>query len=133
MVKEFKEFMLRSDLITVAVGLVMAFATFYLVEAVVAGLIAPLIAIFVGAPDFESNTFTISGSDFRYGAVIEAAIAFVLAAAAVYFLFIMTYRRYQGRNGVAAKTRACPECTSAISVIAKRCPHCTAAVQSDPA
>lgn len=133
MLKEFKEFTRRSDLITVAAGLVMALATFYLLEAIVAYLIAPLISIFVGGPTFETNAFTIHSSEFRYGAVIEAAITFVLAAAAIYFLLIVPCRRYQRRKGVASKTRACPECTSSISVVAKRCPHCTAVVQPDSA
>jgi large conductance mechanosensitive channel len=132
MLRGFKEFMLRSDLITIVVGLVMALATFYLVEAVVAALVGPLIAIFVGRSDFGSNAFTISGSDFRYGAVVEAAITFVLAAVAVYLLLVVPYRRYQGGKGVATRTGVCPECTSSISVAAKRCPHCTAVVQPDP-
>jgi large conductance mechanosensitive channel len=131
MLKEFKEFMLRSDLVTVAVGLAMAFATFYLVQAVVAYLIAPLISVFVGDPVFEVNAFRVDSSEFRYGAVIEAAITFVLVAAAVYFLLVVPYRRYQSRNGVAENTRACPECTSPISVVAKRCPYCTAVVQPE--
>jgi large conductance mechanosensitive channel len=131
MVKGFKEFMLRRELITVVAGFVMAFATYYVVQAVVAGLIAPLISIFVGASTFEANAFTIGASEFRYGVVIEAAIAFVFAAVAIYFLFVVPYWRYQDSKGVA-KTRACPECTSSISVVAKRCPHCTAIVEPQP-
>lgn len=123
-----KEFMLRSDLIAVAAGLVMALATFYLVQAVVAYLIAPLISVFVGDPVFEVNSFSIGGSEFRYGVVIEAAISFVLAGAVVFLL--VSYRRFQDPNDVA-RTRACPDCTKPISVVAKRCPYCTSAVQVD--
>jgi large conductance mechanosensitive channel len=132
MLKEFKEIILRSDLITVAAGLVMAFATFYLVQSVVAYMVTPLISVFVGDPVFEVNAFSISGSEFRYGAVIEAAITFALAAAVVWF-FLGRYWHRHGGDGVSASTRECPECTSPISVVAKRCPYCTAVVQPDPA
>ena len=132
MLKELKEVILRSDAIAVAAGLVMAFATFYLVQAVVAYVIAPLIAVFVGDPVFEANSFSIGGSEFRYGAVIEAVITFALAATVVY-LVLVPYRRHRGEPGVAAKLRACPECTTSISVAAKRCPYCTAVVLPDPA
>jgi large conductance mechanosensitive channel len=130
MLKEFKEVILRRDLITVAAGLVMALATFYLFQAVVSYMIAPLISVFVGDPIFEANSFHIGGGEFRYGIVIEAAITFVLVTAVVYF-FLEPYRRHWGGDGVAVDTRECPECTSPIPVAAKRCPHCTAVVQSD--
>jgi large conductance mechanosensitive channel len=130
MLKELKEFALRSDLIAVAAGLVIALATFYLVQAIVAGLMAPVIAIFIGNSTFSFSSFTVGGSEFRYGVVIEAAITFVLALAAIYFLLVVPYRRFQAPNGVAVPMRACPECISPISAVAKRCPHCTAVVRS---
>jgi large conductance mechanosensitive channel len=133
MVQEFKEFMVRSDLLTVAVALVIALATFTLVQAIVAYLIAPLISVFVGSDALELNAFTVNGSEFRYGAVIQAAITFALALAMIYFLVVVPCRSYQGRKGVPPKTRLCPECISSISAVAKRCPNCTAVVQQDPA
>jgi large conductance mechanosensitive channel len=130
MLKELKEFTLRRDLIAVAAGLVVASATVYLAQAIVTYLIAPVIAIFVGDSIFALNSFTIGGSEFRYGAVIEAAFTFVLALTGIYFLLVVPYRGFQGRNGLSAPIRACPECTSPISALAKRCPYCTAVVQS---
>jgi large conductance mechanosensitive channel len=129
MLKTFKEAMLRSDLITVAGGLLIALAAFTLVQAVVYGLIGPLISLFVGDPVFAANSLRIDSSEFTYGAVIETAIVFGLVLAAVYFLVVKPYQHRKDRQGVAAKTRTCPECTSSISALAKRCPHCTAVVQ----
>jgi large conductance mechanosensitive channel len=103
----------------------MALAAFFLIQAIVGGLIAPLISVVIGDPIFALNSFMIDGSEFRYGAVIEAVITFALASTAIYFLLVVPYRRHQGEGG-APDTRACPECTSSISAAAKRCPHCTA-------
>jgi large conductance mechanosensitive channel len=132
LIRGFKEFMLKGDLVTVAVGLVMALATFALVEALVEDLITPIVAAIVGEPNFGFLSFTINGSEFRYGAFINAAITFVSIAAAVYFFVVVPYRAYQERRGVSAETRACPECTSTISVDAKRCPNCTSVVAPEP-
>ncbi|MBS1679293.1 MAG: MscL family protein [Actinobacteria bacterium] len=133
MLKGFKEFMLKGDLISVAVGLIMALATLALVEALIADLITPVIAAIVGEPDFSALTFTINGSAFRYGAFINAAIVFVSVAAAVYFFVVVPYKKYQEVRGISPKTRACPECTTEISVAARRCPNCTAAVEPEAA
>ena len=128
MFKGFRDFMLKGDLITAAVGLVMALATFTLTEALVDSLITPIIGAVIGEPNFNSLSFTINHSEFRYGEFINAAIVFVATAAAVYFFVVLPYKRYQELKGVSAKTRPCPECTTAISVAARRCPSCTAVV-----
>jgi large conductance mechanosensitive channel len=128
MVKGFRDFLLKGDLITAAVGLVMALATFALTETLVSSLITPLIGAVIGEPDFGSLSFTINHSVFRYGAFIDALIVFVGTAAAVYFFVIVPYKRYQEIRGVSAKTRPCPECTTSISIAARRCPACTAVV-----
>ncbi|OJU83952.1 MAG: hypothetical protein BGO11_14795 [Solirubrobacterales bacterium 70-9] len=128
MFKGFKEFMLKGDLITAAVGLVMALATFALTEALVEDLITPIVAAIIGEPNFADLHFTINGSVFRYGSFINALIVFASTAAAVYFFVVMPYQRYQELKGASAKTRPCPECTTAISVAARRCPSCTAVV-----
>jgi large conductance mechanosensitive channel len=133
MLKGFKEFMLKGDLISVAVGLIMALATFALVEALIEDLITPIIAAIVGEPDFSELTFTINGSAFKYGAFINALIVFASTAAAVYFFVIVPYKHYQAMKGISPKTRACPECTTEISVAARRCPNCTAPVTPESA
>lgn len=128
MLKGFKEFMLKGDLISVAVGLIMALATLALVEALIADLITPIVAAIVGEPNFADLAFRINGSEFRYGAFINAAIVFVSVVAAVYFFVVLPYKKYQEMKGVSPKMRVCPECTTEISVAAHRCPACTAAV-----
>ena len=128
MLRGFKEFLFKGDLISTAVGLVMALATFTLVQALIGSFISPIIAAIVGEPNFESLSFTINGAEFRYGFFVDALIVFVATAAAVYFFVVLPYKAYQDRRGVSAKMRPCPECTTAISVAAKRCPSCTATV-----
>ena len=131
MLKGFRDFLLKGDLITVAVGLVMALATFALTEALVEDLITPIIAAIVGEPNFADLHFKINGSIFLYGAFLNAVIVFVSTAAAIYFFVIVPYKHYQELKGVSAKTRPCPECTTAISMAARRCPACTAVVIPD--
>jgi large conductance mechanosensitive channel len=126
MLKGFKDFIMGGNLIGVAVGLIMALATFALVQALVADLITPIIAAIAGKPNFGDLTFTINESTFKYGDFINALITFVSIAAAVYFFVVLPYKAYQERRGVAWGNRACPECTTMISVAAKRCPQCTA-------
>ena len=128
MLKGFRDFMLKGDLITAAVGLVMALATFALTEALVKDLITPIIGAVIGEPNFGDLHFTINESVFKYGAFLNAAIIFIGTAAAVYFFVITPYKRYQDLKGVSAKTRLCPECTTAISIAARRCPSCTEVV-----
>jgi large conductance mechanosensitive channel len=126
--KGFRDFLLKGDLITAAVGLVMALATFTLTETFVDSLITPIIGAVIGEPNFGQLSFTINSSEFRYGAFINALIIFAGTAAAIYFFVIVPYKRYQDLKGVSAKTRPCPECTTAISIAARRCPSCTAVV-----
>ena len=91
MIKGFKDFVMRGNLIEVAVGLVMALAVFALVQALIADLITPIIAAIVGEPDFGDLSFTINGSEFLYGDFINALITFVSVAAAVYFLIVLLF------------------------------------------
>lgn len=128
LLKGFKDFAFKGDLITAAVGLVMALATFTLVQAIVEGLITPIILAIFGEPSIFGLSFTINDAEFQYGAVISAAIVFVGTAAAVYFLVVLPYKAYQERRGAPVETRPCPECTTSISVAAKRCPSCTSTV-----
>ena len=130
MVKGFRDFVTGGNLIEVAVGLIMALATFALVQALVADLITPIIAAIVGEPSFGDLTFTINGSEFHYGDFINAMITFVSIAAAVYFFVVVPYQGYQRRRGVTPETRPCPECTTEIPVAAKRCPSCTATLSA---
>jgi large conductance mechanosensitive channel len=128
MLKGFKDFVMRGNLIEVAVGLVMALAVFALVQALIADLITPIIAAIAGQPDFGNLSFTVNGSQFQYGDFINALITFVSVAAAVYFFIVLPYEKYKERRGISSDTRPCPECTTEIAVAATRCPHCTSQV-----
>jgi large conductance mechanosensitive channel len=133
MLKGFRDFVTRGDLIEIAVGLIMALALFALVQSLIADLITPIIAAIVGEPDFGGLTFTINGSEFRYGDFINALITFVSVAAAVYFFIVVPYQKYNEARGIGSGTKPCPECTTDIPEGARRCPHCTAQLGTAPA
>ena len=130
--KDFREFLLRGNLVDMAVGIVIGLAFGALVAALVGDLITPLIAAIGGNPDFSSLSFTINESRFRYGDFINALLAFILIAAAVFFGVVkpvnalMARRRTEGP--VDEPTHQCPECLSEIPVAARRCAFCTAPV-----
>ena len=112
----------------------MGLVTVALTESLVENLITPI----VGARSSASRTspscsFTINDSVFRYGAFINSLIVFVGTAVAIYFFVIVPYKKYQELKGASPKTRPCPECTTQISVAARRCPACTAVVIPDAA
>ncbi len=105
MVKEFKEFLLRGNVVELAVAVVIATAFGVLVKAAVDYLLTPLIAAIFGKPDFSQLSFTINGSTFQYGAFINALIAFVLIAAAVFFAVVKPYNALQARRSGARRPR----------------------------
>jgi large conductance mechanosensitive channel len=130
--KDFKEFLLRGNLVDMAVGVVIGIAFAAVVTALVSDLITPLIGAIGGQPDFGFLRFTINGSLFLYGAFINSLISFLLIAAVVFFLVLkpvnalMAERRTE--PPIASSTRPCPECLSEIPVAARRCAFCTAEV-----
>jgi large conductance mechanosensitive channel len=130
--KDFKEFLLRGNLVDMAVGVVIGLAFGAMITALVADLITPLIAAIGGNPDFSFLYFTINGSRFLYGAFINALIAFALIAAVVFFLVVRPVNRLMAMRRteppVAATTRPCPECLSEIPVAARRCAFCASEV-----
>jgi large conductance mechanosensitive channel len=132
MLKEFKEFLLRGNLIEIAVGLVLALAFTAVVTSLVEDLITPVIAAIFGQPDFSGLTFTINDSTFRYGEFLNALLAFVLIAAVLFFLVIKPVNalieRTRREGTPDPTTRQCPECLSEIPVDARRCAYCTAEV-----
>jgi large conductance mechanosensitive channel len=130
--KDFKEFLLRGNLVDMAVGIVIGLAFAAVITALVADLITPLIAAIGGKSDFGALSFTINGSHFLYGAFINALLAFVVIAAVVFFLVIKPVNALMARRRteppVDAVTRPCPECLSEIPLAARRCAFCTAEV-----
>ena len=132
MLKEFRDFLLRGNLIEIAVGLVLALAFTAVVTSVVEDLITPLIAAIFGKTDFSGLTFTINDSTFRYGEFLNALLSFVLIAAVLFFLVVRPMNALARRRAgpEEASTRECPECLSEIPAAARRCAFCTAEVGS---
>jgi large conductance mechanosensitive channel len=132
MVKEFRDFLLRGNLVDTAVGIVIGLAFAAVITALVADLITPLIAAIGGQPDFAGLTFTINRSHFLYGAFLNALIAFVVIALVLFFLVVKPVNSLMARRrtelSVDTPTRACPECLSDIPEAARRCAFCTAEV-----
>jgi large conductance mechanosensitive channel len=130
--KDFKEFLLRGNLVDMAVGIVIGLAFAAVITALVSDLITPLIAAIGGQPDFAGLTFTIHKSHFLYGAFINALISFVVIAAVIFFLVVKPVNALMARRRtelpVDAATRACPECLSEIPAAARRCAFCASEV-----
>jgi large conductance mechanosensitive channel len=130
MLREFKDFLLKGNLIEVAVALVLALALTAVVTSLVEDLITPLIAALFGQPDFSGLTFEINDSVFRYGEFLNALVAFVAIGAVLFFFVVKPVNALRERRarGEDATTRECPECLSEIPVGARRCAHCTSVV-----
>jgi large conductance mechanosensitive channel len=130
--KDFKQFLLRGNVVDLAVAVVIGAAFGAVVAALVADLITPLIAAIFGSHDFSALTFTIHKSRFLYGHFINAVLAFVTIAAAVFFLVVQPVNALMARRKteppVDETVRQCPECLSDIPVAARRCAFCTAVV-----
>jgi large conductance mechanosensitive channel len=132
MLREFRTFILRGNLVDLAVAVVIGTAFTAVVNAVVKDLITPLLAAVGGKHDFGDLTFTINGSRFAYGDFLNAALTFLMVAAVVFFLVIKPVNalldHLQTEPDVESPTRACPECVSQIPRAASRCAFCTSEV-----
>ncbi len=132
MLKEFREFILRGNLVDLAVAVVLGTAFGAVVAALVKNIVTPLIAAIGGQPDFSELTFKINGSVFLYGEFINALLTFVIIAAVVFFFVVKPMNALMARRKVDtaadAPTRTCPECLSDIPEAATRCAFCTAQV-----
>jgi large conductance mechanosensitive channel len=132
LVKDFRDFILRGNLVDLAVAVVIGTAFGAVVTALVADLITPLIAAIGGQPDFAGLSFTINKSHFLYGSFLNALITFLVIAAVVFFLVIKPVnalmKKFRPEPTVEVTTRECPECLSSIPKLAHRCAFCTAEV-----
>src|SRR4051812_3589353 len=132
MIKDFRQFILRGNLVDLAVAVVIGAAFGALVTAFVASFVTPLIAAIGGKPDFSSLAFTINGSRFTYGAFFNALLSFLIIAAVIFFFVVrplnvlMAWRKPE--TPVDRVVRPCPECLSDIPEEARRCAFCTAEV-----
>lgn len=132
MLRDFKTFLLRGNVVDLAVAVVVGAALLAVVQALVADLVTPLIAAIGGQPDFGALNFTVNGSQFTYGHFLNAVISFVIVALVVFFFIVMPVNALIARSRkeppADPTTRKCPECLSEIPLAAKRCMHCTAVV-----
>ncbi len=130
MLKDFKAFLLRGNVVDLAVAVVVGAAFGAVVTALVRDLITPIIALIFGKPDFSALSFTVNSSHFLYGDFINFLIAFVSVAAAVFFFVVRPVNALMARRqttpNVESETRPCPECLSEIPMLARRCAFCTA-------
>ena len=128
MLDGFKKFILRGNVIDLAVGVVIGAAFGGVVTAFTKDLLTPFIAALVGKPDFSSVGFKIGETAFPVGDFINAVVSFLLVAGAVYFFVILPLNALMARlnpaKEAAPTTRPCPECLSDIPIEAKRCAHC---------
>jgi len=132
MLKGFKQFLLRGNVVDMAVGIVIGAAFGAVVTGLVKDLLTPFIAAIVKQPDFSTLTFTINGSKFLYGDFVNALLSFLIVSAAVYFFVVLPINalvaRMKKEPPADPTTRKCPECLSEIPIEARRCAFCTSAV-----
>jgi large conductance mechanosensitive channel len=130
MLKGFKQFILRGNVVDLAVAVVIGAAFGAVITSFVENVLTPLIAAIVGKPDFSALAFTLNGSVIKYGAFLNVLISFLLIAAAIYFFIIAPMNAYtaRARRGEAPPdptSKKCPECMSDIPIAAKKCAFCT--------
>jgi large conductance mechanosensitive channel len=128
MLKDFKTFLLRGNVVDLAVAVVLGVAFGAVITALVKDLITPIIALIFGKPDFSALSFTINSSHFLYGDFLNALFAFVTIAAAVFFFVVVPVNALMARRrtqpDVESETRPCTECLSDIPRQARRCAFC---------
>jgi len=132
MLKEFKQFLLRGNVVDLAVGVVVGASFGTIINALVKDLITPLIAAIAKVPDFSALSFTINGSNFTYGNFINALISFLLVSGTIFFFIIKPMNLLVSKSKKEAPldptTKKCKECLSEISIAAKRCSFCAETV-----
>jgi large conductance mechanosensitive channel len=126
MLKGFRDFILRGNVLDLAVAVIIGAAFTSIVNSLVKDLITPLIAAVVGKPDFSALTLNVNGGIITYGNFLNAVIAFILMAGVVYFFIVVPANaliaRMKGPDAVVNKP--CPQCLSEIPLAATRCKFC---------
>ncbi len=129
MLKGFRDFILRGNVVDLAVAVVIGAAFGAIVTAMVKDLLTPLIAAIVHQPDFSALALTLHGSKIMYGDFLNALVSFLLIAASVYFFVVLPVNTLLNKfkkpvPAAPPSTKPCPECLSDIPMAAKRCSHC---------
>jgi large conductance mechanosensitive channel len=132
MLRDFRDFVLRGNVVDLAVAVVIGAAFGAVVTALASSFITPLVAAVGGKADFSSLAFTVNGSKFTYGVFVNALVSFLILAAVVFFVIVRPLNALMASMRtevpVARVTRSCPECLSEIPTEARRCAFCTAEV-----
>jgi len=132
MLKGFRQFLFRGNVVDLAVAVVIGAAFGAVVTALVKDLITPIIAAIGGKPDFSNIYFTVNGSKFLIGDFVNSVISFLMISAVIYFLVVLPMNTIMARIAAGRPpdptTKSCPECLSTIPVGARRCAHCTSVV-----
>jgi large conductance mechanosensitive channel len=130
--KGFRQFLLRGNVVDLAVGVVIGAAFGSVVAALVKDLLTPLIAAIAAKPDFSAFSFTVNGSKFLYGDFLNTVVSFVIVAAAIYYFVVLPINALIARSHheppADPTTRKCPECLSEVPIGAKRCAFCTSPI-----
>jgi large conductance mechanosensitive channel len=130
LVKGFRTFLLRGNLVDLAVAVVIGVAFNAVVQSLVTNIITPLIAAIIGKPNFAALVVHVGKADFTYGDFLNVLVSFLIIAAVVYFLIVAPVAKVLARfaSKQAATERTCPECVQQIPIAATRCMYCTATV-----
>jgi large conductance mechanosensitive channel len=137
MMNDFKKFILRGNVVDLAVGVVIGSAFGAVVSSLVKDLITPLVGTFSKGKNFSGQHFTVHGSVFNYGDFINALISFLIIAIVIFFFVVQPVNKlvaysHRRKGAPAITTRPCPECLSDISPQATRCMYCTSKVKPLP-
>lgn len=128
MLKGFRDFILRGNVVDMAVGVVIGVAFGAVVSSLVADIINPLISSIVGKPDFSFLKVVIHGGVIKFGSFLNAVISFIIIAAVIYFFVVLPVnylmKKFMPKKAAPTTTRACPECLSQVPLEARRCAHC---------
>jgi large conductance mechanosensitive channel len=134
MLKDFKEFILRGNVVDLAVAVVIGAAFGAIISSLVKDLITPLIAAIGGQPDFSNLSFTINNSKFLYGDFINALLSFLIIASVIFFLVVqplnaLMNRAKRKKTTDDPTTKKCPQCLSEVNIKATRCAFCTSTIK----
>jgi len=126
MFKGFRDFIMRGNVVDLAVAVVIAGAFGAVIASFVADILTPLLGL-LGVPDFSTLSVTVGAAELRYGLFLNTLITFFLVAAAIYLFVVKPKQSFDARMAKEeeATTKACPHCTTDIPIAATRCPHCT--------
>lgn len=130
----FKDFLFRGNLVQLAVAVIIGASFANLVTAFTSGLITPLLGIFGGQPSFKNESFTINGSEFRYGAVVDACIIFVITAFVLYYIVVVpsTWVMDKFKKAEESSQTSCAHCCSKVDKKATKCAFCTSDLEPVP-